>query len=188
MNIIHFFVSILPFFLLLTVGALIYNVIQERKVVTKLNFSIFSVIVIMLIIFAWYYFPHNNILTDYTTESITIHVKGEIINITDEVEMDKIKNILNDYTYVRNVNDSLNSTFFESDKLIRIDYNIKNKDKLKLIHIYVMYSNTANSEEQQQISKSNRLQINEQFYSVKKPYELSKELYNYLIKSYDFDL
>lgn len=181
MNIIHFFISILPFFLFFTTLALIYNTFQEKKIISKSNSLIFFIAGAMLIILVWYYFPQRNIISDYTVESITMHINGEIITISDENQIDDIKKILNNHTYVRNVNDSLNSTSFDTSNLIRIDYNIQNKDKLRLIHFYIMYPNTINSEQLQLISKSNRLQINEQFYKVNTPYELSNELYNYLI-------
>lgn len=180
MNILHFIILILPFFLVIVIAASVYNIIQSRKIISITDIFVIG---LMIIILFWYYFPQRNVLNDYTLESITIHIKDEIITITEEVQLDEIKALLNRYSYIRNVTDTLNSTFFDTENLIRLDYNIVSKGKPSLIHFYIMYPNTLTSEALQNTSKSNRLQINEQFYSVNMPYDLSNELYNYLIKT-----
>lgn len=186
MDLYFAFILILPILLFITVSFFVVNWVKTRQLFTPTRIGTFSIIVIMTLVLTWYYYPVRGVLNNPQPETVTISFDNKHVEINDKEDIISLLNIFSQNIYTRNASDSLIESGYPSNNLFRIDFVYAEVGQYsKVVHFYVL-SNFGNEEagNLEELSKGNRLQINEQFYRIKEPKKFSEEIYK-LIEEID---
>lgn len=184
MDLYFAFILILPILLFITVSFFVVNWVKTRQLFTPTSIGTISIIVIMTLVLTWYYYPVRGVLNNSQPETVTISFDNKHVDLNDKEDITSLLNIINQNSYIRNASDSLIESGFPSKNLIRIDLVYTEVEQYsKLVHFYVL-SNFGNEEagNLDELSKGNRLQINEQFYRIKEPKKFSEEIYKLIVQ------
>lgn len=186
MQIFFFLICTLPFMLVFLIIYLIYIIAINKQKLNKYSIFTISFILVITIILVGYYFPNNNILKDFNRDDISIYLRvdSQNIEIKDKDKINKLVEAINRHTYIKSAAKSLEMQTFSSENLILIDiFDTKNG---RLTHVYVLSNFGENdSQDLDDLSKGDLLQINEQMYNVKDSKGLSTDIYN-LLKGFGF--
>jgi len=179
MDLYFAFILILPILLFVTASFFVVNWVRTRHLFTPISLGAFSLIVIMTLILTWYYYPIRGVLNDSQPETVTISIDNKHVDLNDKEDIASLLKTINQNIYTRNASDSLIESGFPSKNLFRIDLVYVDVGQYsKVVHFYVL-SNFGNEEagNLEELSKGNRLQINDQFYRIKEPKKFSEEIY-----------
>lgn len=186
MDVYFAFILILPILLFITVSFFVVNWVKTRQLFTPKSIGTFSIIVIMTLVLTWYYYPVKGVLNNSQPQTVTISFDNKHVDLKDKEDITSLLNIIRQNSYIKNASDSLIESGFPSKNLFRIDLIYAEVEQYsKVIHFYVL-SNFDNEEagNLEELSKGNRLQINEQFYRIKEPKKFSEVIYK-LIEEID---
>lgn len=179
MDLYFAFILILPILLFITVSFFVVNWVKTKQLFMPTSIGTFSIIVIMTLVLTWYYYPVKGVLNKSQPQTVTISFDNKHVDLNDKEDITSILNIINQNIYTKNASDSLIESGFPSKNLFRIDLVYAEFGHYsKVVHFYVL-SNFGNEEvgNLEELSKGNRLQINEQFYRIKEPKKFSEEIY-----------
>lgn len=179
MDLYFAFILILPILLFITVSFFVVNWVKTRQLFTPTSIGTFSIIVIMTSVLIWYYYPVRGVLNNSQPQTVTISFDNKHVDLNDKEDITLLLNIINQNSYIRNASDSLIESGFPSKNLFRIDLVYAEVGQYsKVVHFYIL-SNLGNEEagNLEELSKGNRLQINEQFFRIKEPMKFSEEIY-----------
>jgi energy-coupling factor transporter transmembrane protein EcfT len=182
MDLCFAFILILPILLFITVSFFVVNWVKTRQLFTPTSIGTFSIIVIMTLVLTWYYYPVRGVFINFQPQTVTISFDNKHVELNDKEDITSLLNIINQNSYTRNASDSLIESGFPSKNLFRIDLVYAEVEQYsKVVHFYVL-SNFDNEEAENldELSKGNRLQINEQFYRIEEPKKFSEEIYKFI--------
>ncbi len=184
MDLYFAFILILPILLFITVSFFVVKWVKTRQLFTPLSIGTFSIIVIMTLVLTWYYYPVKGVLNNSQPQTVTISFDNKHVDLNDKEDISLLLNIINHNIYIRNASDSLIESGFPSKNLFRIDLVYAEVGQYsKVVHFYVL-SNFDNEKagNLEELSKGNRLQINEQFFRIKEPKKFSEEIYKLIVQ------